>query len=250
LELGVPVLLIGTWWIVSADSTSLYFPSLSRILTSFGDTWLFAHLASDALPSLIHLFAGLALAVAVGVGCGLALGLSPVVADALAPPLEFARAVPAVALVPAALLLLGIGGSMQVTVIASATVWPILLNTIDGVRGVDPMISDVGRSYRIRSSDRLLRMILPAASPQIVAGMRTALSVAVTMIVFGEMVGSTNGIGYLLLQSQRGFDIPQMWASMVLLGLIGYLLNLAFRGFERLVLSWHRDMRKTSDGGR
>jgi ABC-type nitrate/sulfonate/bicarbonate transport system permease component len=161
--------------------------------------------------------------------------------------LEFFRALPAVALVPAALLLLGIGPKMQVTVIASATVWPILLNTVDGVRSVDPVMNDVARSYRIRRSDRLLRLVLRAASPQIVAGMRTALSIGVIMIVFSEMVGSTNGIGYQLLASQRSFDISDMWASMVFLGLLGYLLNIAFRIFEGSVLAWHRGMRGAAD---
>jgi len=182
-----------------------------------------------------------------GVLVGLILGLAPVIADAVAPVLEFLRALPGVALVPAALLLLGIGAKMQVVVIVSATVWPILLNTVDGVRGIDPVVNDVARAYRIGFSDRLLRMVIRSASPQIVAGMRTALSIGIIMIVFSELVGSTNGIGFQLLQAQRSFAISEMWASMILFGLLGYLLNIAFRGFERVVLGWHRGMRQTLD---
>lgn len=244
VELAAPIVIIAIWWFASANSTSLYFPSLSSILDSFKETWLFSRFGSDAVPSLIHLAEGFVVATVLGVVGGLVLGLMPVLADALAPVLEFLRALPGVALVPAALLFLGIGPTMQVAVIVSAAVWPILLNTIDGVRSVDPMVTDVARSYRIRWSDRLLRLVLPAASPQIVAGMRTALSIGIIMIVFSELVGSTNGIGYQLLQAQRGFAIPEMWASMILLGVVGYLLNVAFRGFENVVLGWHQRMRK------
>jgi ABC-type nitrate/sulfonate/bicarbonate transport system permease component len=244
LELIVPAAALAGWWIASTGSTSLYFPPLSSIASSFRHVWLFSHFGSDAVPSLEHLAAGLALAGATGVTAGIALGLAPAVADAFAPILEFLRALPSVALVPAALLFLGIGPTMQVSVIASAAVWPVLLTTADGVRGVDPVLTDVARAYRIRGSDRI-RMLIRAASPQIVAGLRTALSVAVTMIVFSVMVGSTDGIGFQLLHAQRSFDIADMWASMVFLGVLGYLLNLAFRVFENAALKWHRGMRQT-----
>ena len=247
LELTVPVAVVAAWWLASSGSASLYFPPLAKIVSAFRRIWLFSHFGSDAVPSLEHLAAGYLLATVTGVVLGTAIGLLPPVGEALAPVLEALRAVPALALVPAALLILGIGPGMQVTVIASAAVWPVLLNTADGVRGVDPQVNDVVRSYRIGWRDRLLRIVLRAASPQIVAGMRTALSIAVVMIVFSEMVGSTSGIGYQLLESQRAFDIPGMWSAMILLGLLGYLVNILFRGFERYVLAWHRSMRDASE---
>jgi ABC-type nitrate/sulfonate/bicarbonate transport system permease component len=247
LELVVPAAIVVAWWLASSGSTSLYFPPLSKIVSAFRQIWLFSHVGPDAVPSLEHLAAGYLLATVSGVVVGVAIGLLPSVGEALAPILEALRAVPALALVPAAVLILGIGPSMQIGVIVSAAVWPVLLNTADGVRGIDPQVNDVARSYRIGWRDRLLRMVLRAASPQIVAGMRTALSIAVVMIVFSEMVGSTNGIGYQLLQSQRAFDIPGMWSAMILLGILGYLLNIFFRGFERGVLAWHRGMRGASD---
>jgi ABC-type nitrate/sulfonate/bicarbonate transport system permease component len=246
LELAVPAVLVVAWWLGSSGSTSLYFPPLSTSLSSLWHVWLTADLGPDVVPSLEHFALGLLIAVAVGVTGGLVLGAAPGVADAFAPVLEFLRAIPGVALLPAALLLLGIGPAMQVSVIAYGTVWPILLNTADGVRSVDPVVRDVARSYRIGWASRLLRIVIPAASPQIVAGIRTALSIGITVIVFSEMVGSTGGIGYQILQAQRGFQIPQMWAGIILLGILGYLLNLAFRLFERLVLRWHRGMRAST----
>ncbi|MFB7085645.1 ABC transporter permease [Streptomyces sp. NPDC056296] len=244
MEIVPPFALLTLWWFVSSASTSLYFPPLQTIVTALHQDWFSARFASDVLPSLGHLAAGFALATAAGVLVGLVLGRIPFLADTVTPLLEFARATPSVALVPAAVLLLGVGTEVQVVVIASATIWPILLNTIDGVRGLDPMIADVARSYRIRRLDRTV-MALRAASPQVVAGMRTALALGIIMIVFSEMVGSTHGIGFQLLQAQRSFDIPGMWAGMVLLGVLGYLLNIAFHGFERAVLGWHRGMRRT-----
>lgn len=247
VELVVPVAIVVVWWLASSGSTSLYFPPLSKIVSAFRHIWLFSHVGSDAVPSLEHLAAGYLLATVSGVVLGMAVGLIPSLGEALAPVLEALRAAPALALVPAAVLILGIGPTMQIAVIVSAAVWPILLNTADGVRSIDPQINDVARSYRIGWRDRMLRIVLRAASPQIVAGMRTALSIAVVMIVFSEMVGSTNGIGYQLLQSQRSFDIPAMWSDMILLGLLGYLLNVVFRVFERGVLAWHRGMRGARD---
>jgi ABC-type nitrate/sulfonate/bicarbonate transport system permease component len=246
LELVAPVAIVGLWWLLSADSKSLYFPPLSSIWTSLRHVWLFSHFGSDAVPSLEHLAAGLGIATALGVGAGSLLGLSQTLSQALAPVLEFLRAIPGVALLPAAVLVLGIGPKMQISVIAYGTLWPILLSTAEGVRAVDPVVADVTRSYRIRPFDRLLRVTLPAASPQIVAGMRTALSIGIALIVFSEMVGSSGGIGYQILAAQRSFATTDMWAGMILLGVLGYALNIAFRGFERIVLRWHHGLRQTA----
>jgi ABC-type nitrate/sulfonate/bicarbonate transport system permease component len=243
LELWMPVALFAAWWITSSDSTSPYFPSLSSILSAFKRDWLFAQVPTDLVPSVEHLAVGLLLAAAFGIALGVAIGLTPVFYEAVSPLLEFLRAIPGVALIPVAVLILGLGAQMKISVIAYATAWPILLNTIDGVRGIDPLIKDVARSYRLTRKARLVGVILPAASPQIIAGIRTSLSLGISVIVFSELVGSTNGIGYSILQNQRQFALPDMWAGMILLGLLGYGINVAFRGFEHFVLAWHRGMR-------
>jgi ABC-type nitrate/sulfonate/bicarbonate transport system permease component len=97
--------------------------------------------------------------------------------------------------------------------------------------------------YGISGRDHLLRVTLPAASPQIFAGMRLSLSLALILMVISEMVASTNGIGYFVLQSQRAFAIPEMWSGILLLGILGYVLNAAFTLVERRVLRWHRGAR-------
>jgi ABC-type nitrate/sulfonate/bicarbonate transport system permease component len=247
VEIAVPVVVIAVIWFWSAGSDVYYFPPLTDVLTTFKDTWLFDRMGSDVVPSLVRLFIGYFIAVAVGVGGGIALGLSPVLRRMSEPIVEFLRAVPAPALLPFALLVLGVGNDSKIFVIAFVCVWPILLNAVDGVSGVDPTLVDTGRVYRIPARDRLRHVVLPAAAPQIFAGMRTSLSLALILMVISEMVASSNGIGYFVLQSQRSFAIPEMWSGIILLGLLGYAFNAVFLLVERRALAWHRGARAGSE---
>lgn len=246
LESWLPVALFAAWWFASADSSSLYFVSLSSILDAFKTQWLSSSAAVHIESSMTNLAIGYAIAIVLGIGIGVALGLVRPLGEALSPILEFLRSIPGVALLPLGLLILGIGSDMKVALIAYGAIWPILLNTVDGVRSIAATVTDLSHSYRLPPRIRLTHIVLPSASPQIVAGMRMSLSIAITVIVFSEMVGSTEGIGYSILQAQRNFAIPEMWAGMLLLGIIGYLLNIAFRGVEYRVLRWHRAMNAAS----
>ena len=246
LELSVPILVLVAWGVWSAGSTTYYYPPLTDILETFRDTWVFERVGSDVVPSLVRMGLGYAIAVIAGVGVGLLLGLSPRSRRAAAPIIEFLRAIPPPALLPFAILVIGVGAGMKVFIIAFVCVWPILLNTLDGVGGVDPTLRDTTRVYGISNRDRVLRVMLPAAGPQIFAGMRTSLSLALILMVISEMVASTNGIGYFVLQSQRSFAIPEMWSGILLLGILGYLLNAVFVMIERRVLRWHRGARASA----
>jgi ABC-type nitrate/sulfonate/bicarbonate transport system permease component len=240
LEAAVPVTVLLAWGVWSAGADNFFFPPLLDILRTFRETWLFARFPTDALPSLERMALGYGLALVLGIGGGLLLGSSRMVRDLVQPIVEFVRAIPPPLLIPVAVLAVGIGPAMKIVVIAAGCVWPILLNTIDGVRGVDPTLRDTARVYGLRGRDRLLGVVLPAASPRIFAGMRTALSLALILMVISEMEASTNGIGFFVLQSQRSFDIPEMWSGILLLGLLGYLINAGFMLVERYVLRWHR----------
>jgi ABC-type nitrate/sulfonate/bicarbonate transport system permease component len=247
IEVAVPVAVIAIIWFWSAGSSVYYFPPLKDVLKTFNDTWVFERVGSDVVPSLVRLFIGYFLAVAIGIGGGVALGMSPVLRRIAAPVVEFLRAIPAPALLPFALLVLGVGNDSKIFVIAFVCLWPILLNAVDGVSGVDPTLTDTGRVYRIRASDRLRYVVLPAAAPQIFAGMRTSLSLALILMVISEMVASSNGIGYFVLQAQRSFAIPEMWSGIILLGILGYVFNAVFLLFERRILAWHRGARAGSE---
>jgi ABC-type nitrate/sulfonate/bicarbonate transport system permease component len=243
LEIGVPIAVLVLWGVLSANSTSFYFPPLLDIFRAFGNAWLFARVDADVLPSLGRLFAGYLIAVVAAVLIGVALGSSRTLLRVVDPVVQFLRAIPAPVLLPAGILILGVGSGMKVALIAFVCVFPILLNTIDGVAGVDPALRETARSFQIPFRERLFRVVLPSASPQIFAGARVSLSLAVIMMVVSEMVASSNGIGYFVLQSQRTYAIANMWAGIFLLALLGYVLNVLFLLVERRVLRWHRGAR-------
>ena len=144
---------------------------------------------------------------------------------------------PPPALIPISIVLLhSIGNTQKVSFIAFFCLFPILLNTIDGVRAIEPTLIETARSYGIPWREAVRRIVLPAAMPQIFAGMRTSLSLAVIIMVLTEYWSSTNGVGYVLLISKNTFQLAPMWAAILLIGLLGYGLNLLFNLFERRVL--------------
>ncbi|CAM5317294.1 ABC transporter permease [Eoetvoesiella caeni] len=246
-EFLLPGVLLVVWWFTSANSSSFYFPPLQEIFVAFRESWLSARLTQDLVPSVVRLLTGFAIAIVVGVAGGVLFGLKRSLEGTVSAVLDFLRSMPSVALIPLAILVFGIGTSMKVFVIAFGAVWPILLNTIDGVKGADSQQIDMARSFRLGGGDTLWRVILPAASPQIFTGLRASLSISIIMMVVSEMLASTNGIGFAILQAQRSFAIKEMWAGIILLGIVGYVLNLLFILVERRVMHWHRNMRAVED---
>ncbi len=240
LEITVPIVLLAILWAWTNQSDTFYYPPLSDVFEKFGDTWIFERFGSDVWPSLRRMGIGYVVAVVIAIAAGIVLGSSRTLRRATAPIVEFLRSIPPPALLPFAIVVIGVGDDMKIFIIAFVCLWPVLLNTIDGINGIDPTLRDIARVYGISGRDRLLRMTLPAASPQIFAGMRLSLSLAVILMVISEMVASTNGIGFFVLQSQRSFAIPEMWSGILLLGILGYVLNLVFVIVERRVLAWHR----------
>ena len=246
LEMWLPAAVVVAWWFLSEDSTSVYFPPLRRILDVFNDTWIFEQVHPVLLPSLGRFAAGLVIAIALGVSCGVALGLWVTGRRAVMPLIDFMRSIPATALVSVWIILLGFGNVMKVTAIVFISFFPILLNTIDGVRGVDPNQLEMARAYKISRRDQVLKIVLPAASPQIFVGLRIGLAVALLMMAFSEMVAGTSGVGFFIFQAQELFRIPEMWTGILLLGLLGYAVNVVFLMVERRVLRWHRGWRASA----
>ncbi|GAA3756050.1 ABC-type nitrate/sulfonate/bicarbonate transport system permease component [Spinactinospora alkalitolerans] len=246
--LALPVALILLWWWISASSGMYYMPPPDVIATTFADVWFSERFFEDALPSVARLLTGFALAAVLGVGIGVALGLSPRLRALTEPVLEFLRAVPPPVLVPLLILLAGISTSMKLLVIVSGCIWPILLNTVEGVRAVDPVLADTCRCYGVRGRRWLTTLVLRSASPQIMAGMRQALSIAIILMVISEMFASSSGLGFTIVQFQRSFAIPEMWSGIVLLGLIGFLLSLVFQFVEKRVLVWYNGVRAATRG--
>jgi ABC-type nitrate/sulfonate/bicarbonate transport system permease component len=242
VRLVVPVGLVLLWWATSAGSTSPFYPPLAEVLDSFRDTWMFAQVRADVIPSLRRLLVALVMATVIGVAAGVALGRSRLLASAFNPLVQFGRSVPGTTLVPIGVLLFGIGDGAKIVVIGFVCVFPVLLNTIDAVRGVDPQLEDVARAFRLTRTQRLTHILLPSAAPQIIAGVRTSLGIGFIMMVITELYAASNGIGFVTMSARNAFDVPQMWAGTVLLGLLGVTLSWIFLVAERRVLRWHISM--------
>lgn len=243
VSLALPVALLAVWWVASAGSDNFYYPPLRDILATFGEVWTGPQLRSEVLPSLARLAAGYAAALVGGVALGVLVGGVRRIRAFLEPVLEFFRAIPPPVLVPVIMLFAGIDDTMKVLVIAFGCVWPILLNTVEGVRAVDEVLDDTCRSYRITGIARLRHLVLPGASPQIVAGARQALSIAIILMVISEMFAASSGLGFKIVEFQRTFAIPEMWSGILLLGLIGFTLSLLFRLVEGRILVWYHGLR-------
>lgn len=243
---GLPVVLVVVWWFASDSSTNVYWPPLRTILRTFPDVWTGERLRADLRPSVLRLLGGYASAAVVGVALGTVIGSSRTVRAVCEPVLEFLRAVPPPVLVPVIMLFAGIGDTMKIAVIASGCVWPILLNTVEGVRAVDSVMSETARSYGVTGVARLRHVILPAASPRIFAGLRQALSIGIILMVISEMFAASNGLGFTVVQFQRSFAIPGMWTGILVLGLLGFVLSVIFQLVERRVLGWYHGMRAAS----
>jgi ABC-type nitrate/sulfonate/bicarbonate transport system permease component len=247
LEIGGPVAILAGWQAWTAHAHSREFPKPTTILTEFRELWLFSEFTTHVVPSLERIGLGFGIAVLVGVALGIPLGLSGLTRRLAMPHIEYWRAMPPPALLPISILLLNdIGNKQKVSFIAFFCIFPVLLNTIDGVRAIDPTLVETARSYGVPRLARIRRLVLPAALPQIVAGMRTSLSLAVIMMVLAEYFSSTSGVGYVLLISKNTFQMGPMWAAIVLIGLLGYLLNVVFMLAEKRALAWHRGWRAST----
>ena len=198
------------------------------------------------IPSLGRIFAGFGLAALVAMPLGLLMGSSSIVYRLLEPLTEFIRPIPAAAYIPVAILFLGIGNEMKVFVVFLACLFPILLNTYGGVRGVDQVLIDTGRTFGVPRLKALWQIVFPAALPSILTGMRISLGIALIVSVVSEMIAGNSGIGYFILDMQRVFRIPEMFAGIFTLGLLGYLINFLFLQLERHFLRWRGTNNETA----
>ncbi|WP_329521488.1 ABC transporter permease [Spirillospora sp. NBC_01491] len=252
-RLWLLALLIAAWELGTRTAGSDFYPPPSQILKALHEMWFSgpaAHLfltdgaLEDFRPSLTNLFSGWIIAAVGGIVLGLLIGRSRVAGAMLDPVLNFGRSVPPPTLIPFLLAVLDLGTQLQITTIAFGVIWPVLLNTIEGVRGVDRLQLETAKVFGIGGTLRLRRVILPAAAPKIFAGLRVSLGFALILMVISELVGGGTGIGARLTLAQQSFQMPEMWAGIVLLGVLGCLFNLVFHLVERRVLAWHGGARR------
>jgi ABC-type nitrate/sulfonate/bicarbonate transport system permease component len=214
-------------------------PRMSAVLATLWDLIVSGELPRELLASLWRMFAGYFLGVIFGVLIGLLMGAFRPIYKLLEPITEILRPIPSPAYVPIAILFLGIDDQMKIFMVAFSAIFPVLINTYSGVRSVDPVQMQTASTFGVSGIRRLWQIVLPAAAPSIFTGMRVSLAVALIVMVISEMVAASNGIGYFILAAQRGFKTREMFAGIVTLAAVGYLLNRVFLAIENRALAWH-----------
>jgi NitT/TauT family transport system permease protein len=232
--------LLATWQILPnaglVDRTFL--PPLSDVLhawwrlASDGSLWI------DAKASLRRSLTGFGIALLAGIPLGMLIGWYPLAAELLSPLFAIFLNTAAIALLPVFTLILGIGETSKVSIIVYASVWPILYNTVSGVRTVDPLLVKSARSLGVGQLRLFQKVILPAAVPAIFTGARLAGAASILVVITAEMVGARAGLGYLILNSQFNFQIPQMYAGILTVSAIGVTFNYVLSALERRFSTW------------
>ncbi|MFL6117854.1 MAG: ABC transporter permease [Catenulispora sp.] len=188
--------------------------------------------------SLSRSLAGFGIAIAIGVPLGLLIGWYRPVAEFLGPLLELFRNTAALALLPVFILLLGIGETSKIAIVVFACTWPILLNTVSAVRGVDAVLVKSARSMALPAPRLFAKVILPASVPTIFTGIRLAGSGSILVLIAAEMVGAKAGLGYLVNVSQQNFAIPDMYAAIIAISVLGLVFNQLLVALERRLTRW------------
>jgi NitT/TauT family transport system permease protein len=223
------------------DGTRTFLPPVSEDFAALGELIGNGQLLEHLEASLSRSAAGFAIAVAVAVPLGLLIAWYKPLAAYLNPLLELARNTAALALLPVFTLLLGIGETSKISLVVYACVWPVLLNTIAGVRTVDPLLVKAARSLGLSSPRLFRKVILPSAVPTIFTGIRMAGSYAILVLIAAEMVGAKAGLGYLINTTQSNFEIPKMYAGIIAVSVLGLIVNQGFVWLERRFSTWRQE---------
>lgn len=243
----LPLLLLAVLWFTFRESSSPYFPSLEIIWQAFISLWGGGFVVDALLPSIARVLGGMIIAIIAGILLGLVIGSSRILTSALNPVLDFFRALPKAALLPPLIVLMGVGDSMKIFIIAFGAFWPVLLNMIDGVRSVDHVALQTMRVYGITPLQRLFQVTLPASSPAAFIGVKVAFAIGLVMMVVSEMVGSAEGLGGFVLLAQQTFSIPNMWAGIIVIGLLGFFFSLILKSVEKILLGWYHGWKKAGE---
>lgn len=216
----------------------VFLPPFTEVTNAFFALVANGQLWEHVSASLSRALSGFAVAVAVAIPVGVAIAWYRPVADFLNPILELFRNTAALALLPVFILILGIGETSKVALVIYASSFPILLNTISGVRTVDPLLIKSARSLGLPPIRLFQKVVLPAAVPTIFTGLRMAAASSILVLIAAEMVGAKAGLGYLITASQLNFQIPNMYAGIVAIALVGLAFNGVLVFVENRLSRW------------
>jgi ABC-type nitrate/sulfonate/bicarbonate transport system permease component len=215
-----------------------YVPPPSLVFAALWAGMLNGDISSQIGVTLWVYVRGLALATSLAIVIGVLMGTYKPVFDALKVIVEFLRPVPSVAMIPLAILFFGLGATMRISVITYAAFWPLLINTIYGVRAIDPQALDVARNFGITGYEALWRVTLPSALASIATGFRVSATIALVVTITTELIAGNSGIGFFISQMEQANRLPPMYAAIILTGILGYLLNTLYFTLEHKVVFW------------
>ena len=244
LRLGAVAAFFGLWSLLSGLVVVLklfnpiFLPGPWLVLGSLGELAMKGQLWGHLTATLERVALGFATGATLGVGLGLAAGYLRPVRDLIEPLVELLRPIPPLAVLPLFIVWVGIGEPSKVGFITYATFFPIFLTTVTGVRQIDPLLLRAAESLGARGARLFVRVILPAALPDILTGLRLGVALAFFVIVISEFIGAEQGLGYLINDGRNFFLVPQMLGAAVVLGLLGYAGNGLVRWVERRLTRW------------
>ena len=247
---GVGILLstLVIWQIVSITNTlpPTVFPPASEVLASLFRLLTTKALYEQLLASLIRLFAGFFLAAVIGICVGVPMGLSRTAEKTGDPLVQFLRPMPSAVLIPLAILYFGLGDAMIVSIVTYACIWPVLINTIDGVKNIDTVVLDTAREFKISGFAKIRKVVLPSAAPFIFSGLRVSLGVAWIVEITAEIIStaSTTGIGAAIFQYFNIPNLPPVYATIIFVAVLAYALNRVFLVIQSKIIPWHEQSRK------
>ncbi len=238
---------IALWWVASHGGwvSRVFLPSPEATLASLAEGLNLTgsgqgELAAFTGATVARMLQGWLLASLIGVALGALIGISPAARAWLQPTLEFVRPLPASALLPLAISIFGLSPGMVLSVVAFGAMWPVLLATVHGFAAVEPRLREVAACLQLSRGAFVWKVGLPNALPDVLAGMRLSMTVSLIVAVVGEMIASQSGLGQAILLAARAFRASELFAGIVLLGLIGFASNALLAWAEHRLLRWQR----------
>jgi len=230
-------------WQLAADQRwipPVFLPGPDRAWTALLRGLSRGDLLANLFGTVERMLYGWLLASLAGVALGALIGISARARAYLGPMLEFLRPLPASAIIPVAIALLGLSDGMVLAVIAFGALWPMLLATVHGFAAVEPRLYEVSRALGLGRLEVIWKIALPNAMPDILAGMRLGLTIALILAVVGEMLAGRQGLGQWILLAARAFRAPDLFAGVILLGLLGLVSALLLSVVEQRLLRWRK----------
>ncbi|MFC9910265.1 ABC transporter permease [Streptomyces sp. NPDC127197] len=220
-----------------------HFPPTTRIADALGREVTDGAFWTALGDTLTGWALGLAVAVGAGVAVGLVVSVVPYLREATASTIEFLRPIPSVALIPLAVLLYGTELRSVLLLVVYAAFWQVLIQVLYGVQDVDPVADETARSYGLGTWARIRHVLWPTALPYVMTGVRLAAAVALILAVTAELVIGAPGLGARIAVAQTSQAVPEMYALIVVTGVLGLLINVGARTVERRTLAWHQSVR-------